>query len=264
MERRFRVPGPVHCRGPAGSEGLKNGDGVKGEKEDVAFEEFEIVITEPSLTADNLGHKTWLASYLIARRLSRIFEDELPARLLYNTAESRPRLLELGSGTGLLGIAAAAIHPALKVRLTDLPEIIENLRENVIANRNLFSDGQVPEVEALDWSLVADVPSKKSILVGDFDIVMAADPLYSPEHPRWLVNAIAANLGRTKDARVMVELPLRDCYAPEVHDFQRRMLSSGFLLLSQGKESGTEDWQTHSGERIQVDCWWGIWKWQIP
>ena len=258
IERRFRIPGPVCCRGLAGNERVK-----KGGKEDEAFTEFEVVITEPSLTADNLGHKTWLASYLLARRLLRIFEDELPASLLRDTEEIRPRLLELGSGTGLLGIAAAAIHPALKARLTDLPEIVENLRENVTANRNLFSDGRVPEVEVLDWSLVADEPSRESIHAGTFDIVMAADPLYSPEHPEWLVNAIAANLERTKDARVIVELPLRESYGPEVNDFQHLMLSRGFLLLSQGKESGTEDWQTHSGERIQVECWWGIWKWQV-
>ena len=261
MERRFRIPGRVRHQGTALGGKTKQDDGKQG-GEGVESGEIEIIIREPSLTADNLGHKTWLASYLLARRLSGIIEAEFPQDVVNDGRRTQLRLLELGSGTGLLGIAATAMYPDLKVRLTDLPEIVENLQENVVFNGELFAEGKVPEVEVLDWSLVPDEPSSRPIVMGGFDIVMAADPLYSPEHPRWLVNAIAASLKRTKDSRIIVELPLRESYTTEVYDFQHRMLSNGFQLLSQGKEVGTEDWQTTSGERVQVECWWGIWKWQ--
>jgi D-xylulose reductase len=62
----------------------------------------DIVLHEPSLTADNLGLKTWASSYLLAKRLH-----------LY--LNSLKQLLELSASAGAgiwdgaMGIAAAAV-----------------------------------------------------------------------------------------------------------------------------------------------------------
>lgn len=89
---------------------------------------LEIELVEPTLTGDNVGHKTWLSAYLLARHLPVMIEKLHPhphpsvQSLIPNP--SRPmRILELGSGTGLVGITAAALLPHAHVRLTDLPEV---------------------------------------------------------------------------------------------------------------------------------------------
>ena len=246
MSRRFRFPA------------WSGGDDLEeGGKADV-----EVVLKEPSLTADNLGHKTWLASYLLAGRLPKIWGQH--GRLGSRAADEDgkvTKLLELGSGTGLLGIAAAAAYPDVEVTLTDLPEIVRNLEDNVVANSELFRTQNVPTVEILDWSLTSDREKGDNDYSRKYDMVIAADPLYSPEHPRWLVNAIIANLKYREGARVIIELPLRDSYTPEIEDFRQRMLDVGFQLTTQGREKGFEDWESAKGERVEVECWWGVWKW---
>ena len=230
---------------------------------------IQIRLREPSLTADNLGHKTWLASYLLACRLpflephlpplsnAPIWSNRSSTSASYNVAAAI-RVLELGSGTGLLGIAAAALFPDLQVRLTDLEAIVPNLQSNVDANRALFREDNVPRVDELDWSRT---PTPES-LAERYHIILASDPLYSPSHPKWLFNTIHAYLLRCNTSRVVVELPLREAYVPEVEEFRKRMRDGGFELLESGEETGTEDWGDDARqESREVHCWWGFWGW---
>lgn len=231
---------------------------------------IHISLREPSLTADNLGHKTWLASYLLARRLPSL-KPVLPpladvptesykfSTNVYHALADPIRVLELGSGTGLLGIAAASLFPAWQVRLTDLEAIVPNLQANVNANSTLFRFSNVPKVDELDWSLTPAPPTKAT---EGYNIILASDPLYSPSHPEWLFNTIHGYLLQHETSRVVVELPLRKAYVPEVEEFKARMGDGGFALLESGEETGTEDWSDNSrqGSR-EVECWWGIWGW---
>lgn len=92
-------------------------------------------------------------------------------------------------------------------------------------------------------------------------MIIAADPLYSPSHPAWLVNTINIFLKRERNARVIVELPLREVYAFEAQDFRTRMSEAGFSLIKDGEEVGIEDWEfTSEGEQQEIKCWWGVWK----
>lgn len=212
---------------------------------------LQIQLREPSLTADNLGHKTWLTSYLLARRL--------PSLLSLDMCNSYPhaiRILELGSGTGLLGITAAALYPDATVHLTDLEEIVPNLEANVKANESLFSEEKLPTVGVLDWSLASSQATAQR-----YNLILASDPLYSPSHPAWVVNTVFSYLDDDPIARVIIELPLREAYVPEVEELRSRLADGGLTLLDSGEEFGTEDWgdKTVYG-RDQVRCWWGVWK----
>lgn len=84
------------------------------------------------------------------------------------------KILELGSGTGIVGIAAAVTLGA-KVTVTDLPHVIPNLQFNVDANADvLASRGGAVTVAALRWGEDADVEA-----VGrEFDLVLASDVVY--------------------------------------------------------------------------------------
>ncbi|KAL8787194.1 MAG: hypothetical protein Q9195_007885 [Heterodermia aff. obscurata] len=205
-----------------------------------------ITLLEPSLTGDNLGHKTWLSAYLLALRLPSLLSTLFPIN-------NPLHILELGAGTGLLGLTAAVLLPRAATHLTDLPAIIANLTQNIHANTHLFASP--PSVGALDWSEPATTNEK-------YDLIIASDPLYSPQHPAWLVDTISRQLSTNRDARVVIELPLRDAYLAEVHEMRKRMLDAGLGLLDSGEEVGREDWGSdHGVERAEVRCWWGVWGW---
>jgi hypothetical protein len=105
-------------------------------------------IREPPLTGDNLGLKTWGTAFTMAQKLEDLGAKHFP-HLLDQALSCRA--LELGSGTGLVGIAAAAIW-GLPVLLTDLPEIQPNLSHNALQNTEVVEarGGQVLST-VLDW-----------------------------------------------------------------------------------------------------------------
>jgi predicted nicotinamide N-methyase len=83
-------------------------------------------------------------------------------------------ILELGSGTGLVGIAAAATLGA-NVTVTDLPHVIPNLQFNADANASVLNlNSGAVHVAPLRWGEADDVE-----LIGrDFDLVLASDVVY--------------------------------------------------------------------------------------
>ncbi|KAL8856222.1 MAG: hypothetical protein Q9178_007139 [Gyalolechia marmorata] len=219
----------------------------------MADSDVSITLREPSLTADNLGHKTWLASYLLAKRLPSLV-SYLPDLL-----ESSGQVIELGAGTGLVGLAVAAMFD-LHVHLTDLPAIVPNLLANVTANAENITKRSTTRVGEFDWSNVRQGHIENA---RDCGLVLAADPLYSPQHPAWLVAAIDHVLKRDVAARVVIELPLREAYAPEINELKSRIEGLGLAILVEGTEWGSEDWEdAHCGnERTEVECWWAVWRW---
>ena len=108
-------------------------------------------IREPPLTGDNLGLKTWGTAYFIAKKLEWFGSTCL--NHLIHPGNNNPKLavLELGSGTGLVGIATAAIW-GCSVTVTDLPIIQQNLYTNVQQNQpTVHGRGGSLVCKALDW-----------------------------------------------------------------------------------------------------------------
>ncbi|KAF2139976.1 uncharacterized protein K452DRAFT_231380, partial [Aplosporella prunicola CBS 121167] len=227
----------------------------------------ELQIHEPSMTADNLGLKTWASSYLLARRLHILADDHAS---LPKVDGKRRFILELGSGTGLVGLAASMVM-GTEVILTDLPEIVENLDRNALTNLEVLEKHNgTAHAAILDWT----TPSTMTLSAGavkdadyqdgtKFDIILAADPLYSPEHPALLVQTMEYWLARHDDARIIVELPLRSAYRPVVEDFFSKMQRIGLKICNEGYETGVDDWGSQ-GDRTAVRCWWTVWGWNTP
>lgn len=104
--------------------------------EDEICGSFSLTIREPPLIGDSLGLKTWGSSYVLAQLLPQFSAGPL-AHLFHNDTVADPgpiEVLELGSGTALLGIAAACLWRT-NVMLTDLPNIIPNVTHNANLNR---------------------------------------------------------------------------------------------------------------------------------
>jgi predicted nicotinamide N-methyase len=209
---------------------------------------IEIVLREPSLTGDNLGLKTWTSSLLLARRLGSL-RAYLPSEEFH--------VLELGAGTGLVGIAAACVWKT-QITLTDLPEIVSNLQHNTDQNSDLVqSFGGHTSTSSLDWSDAVNAPASS---LQQYPVIVAADPLYSADHPRLLAETVGRWLLRMVDARFIVELPLRDGYDQERAELKTRLNEIGLQVEVEGTESGYDDWEASDGQLKEVTCWWAVWK----
>lgn len=209
---------------------------------------LSIILHEPSLTEDNLGLKTWTSSLLLAQRLTEC-RKHIPSDC--------SRVLELGAGTGLVGIAAACVWKA-RVLQTDLPEIVPNLLQNLAHNRDLIEEhhGRV-DARTLDWTDETDVPQHAE---EKYMVILAADPIYSPEHPKLLVSTVHRWICPDPNARFIVELPLRDRYDNEREDLRQTLRRFQFELVVEGTDTGYDDWHDRDGDPAVVKCWWSVWK----
>jgi len=217
----------------------------------------QLTLYEPPMTSDNLGLKTWASSYLLAKQLCSL-RQHIP------DLAPDAKILELGAGTGLVGMAAALVFERHTI-LTDLPEIVPNLEQNARSNSEvIFSCGGTASAAVLDWTL----PDELELDSFDgspnlFPLIVVADPIYSSDHPRMLVDAIRCHLSVDKSARLVIELPLRDAYADERQDLRDRLTGIGLRIIEQGEEVGYDDWSAGQGEELsEVKCWWGVWSWR--
>ncbi|KAK6820534.1 hypothetical protein PG987_014934 [Apiospora arundinis] len=228
--------------------------------EDAAYPPFELKIREPPITGDALGLKTWGSSYVLAQQLSRIATGPLSHLLSKTAMESPPNVLELGSGTGLLGLAAAAIWQT-GVALSDLPNIVPNLAFNVGTNRGLIEarGGQV-EADALTWGGSGEDDGQLFAKKNQFKILLVADPLYDDDHPTLLTSVIQDHLALDKDSRAVVMVPQRDAATAKLLSTLRALLSHGdnpVVCLEEDVLPCQDDWDEND-ESTQLECWWGI------
>ncbi|KAI7782542.1 hypothetical protein LA080_013178 [Diaporthe eres] len=207
-----------------------------------AYSPFDLVLREPALTGDNLGLKTWGSSYVLAQMLHTISETSLAHLFGQAARQPRPPVLELGSGTGLLGLAAAAIWRT-HVILSDLPEIVPNLAHNAEKNLSTVRErGGSLASGALTWG-------------GDEDeidpAVIVADPLYDDNHPGLLAGAIDEQLSLDTNARAMIMVPQRDAVTARLLSALREEMASKptpVVCLEETIVAGRDDWGSSEDE----------------
>lgn len=100
--------------------------------------------------------------------------------------------MELGSGTGIVGIAAA--HVGAKVTLTDRPELqpllAENMARNSIAGKALVLEWGAGSLGELDGV--------------HFDVLLIADPVYALGQVTSLVATVQQILSQNPGCRVFL------------------------------------------------------------
>lgn len=152
-----------------------------------------------------------------------------------------------------MGLAAAGTWDDVPVLLTDLPSIVPNLLRNVDANRAKLRSSV--DVAVLDWRDNAGAGAREER--DKFDLVLAADPVYSCEHPALVAGMVAAWMKQGLRGRAVVEIPLREGFAGEREAFRECMGVRGLVVVAEGVEDGFDDWG-----RGEVQCWWSVWGWK--
>lgn len=188
---------------------------------EIPYLQNRLQLREPSLTSDNLGLKTWGSSLLLASRLAKFHQQ--------NSYLKSP-VLELGSGTGLVGMISHILGH--DTTLTDLAEIVPNLRDNVSLN------GISACVEELDWLNPDSFVRNHQI---KYNTIILSDPLYSPQHPRWIVDMIHLFLANERSAAVLLQLPIRRNFEKERAFLWRLMVENGYVAVEEEREQGHDD-----------------------
>ena len=173
-------------------------------------------------------------------------------------------MLELGAGTGLVGIAAAAGLGA-NVVLTDLPAIATgNLAANVRANQSVIERRKgAARAAVLDWLAHEDDGKLRLELGKDkFGVVVAADCVYERAQAGLVAKVVERWLEKSKRTVLMVESPVREGFDGEMKAFREELGAVGLAVREEGTESGYDDWEGEGDELRDVECWWAVWGWR--
>jgi predicted nicotinamide N-methyase len=142
----------------------------------------------------SIGSQTWGGACVLAELLATD-----PAG--FGLTEVAPlRVLELGSGTGLVGMAfaraaeLASREPHVTIICTDFyPSVLKNLAANIAVNFPA-ENGSGPLISShfLDWStFLSDETASLPPFNLPFDLILGADIVYEPEHAAWIYACVA-------------------------------------------------------------------------
>lgn len=183
---------------------------VHGSPHDADAIEVRLTDGTPATGADHtdVGLQSWGASIVVSDVMCAC-----PARFGLSAEQlgPAPRIVELGAGTGLVGITMAKLLPRIGVSdgtiiATDYhPAVLANLKENIAANfpptdNNNDNDddddqrrpSQPLQTCLLDWS----APCLDPPLHEPADMLVATDVVYAPEHAVWLRDCAGRLLAR--------------------------------------------------------------------
>ncbi|KAK5682677.1 hypothetical protein LTS10_005806 [Elasticomyces elasticus] len=205
-----------------------------------ASDQIVIQIADPQgIIADNLALATWGSSEVLANTLHRLPIPDVSATGLQTDVFP---VLELGAGTGLVGLSAAAVWKCWTC-LTDLPPILPNLEANVALNRDILAQHGGSAACGHDGAFKARV-------------ILAADTVYSEEHPELLTQAVTARLEKSDKARFVMCYPLRIGYLDHIRDLWERLETAGLVCVDEGRESLDKSWDEDTPYE------WCVWRWQ--
>lgn len=126
---------------------------------------------------DRIATKVWDCAIIMSHYFEQVVADN-PNFFVGK------RVIELGSGTGFLGLACWALG-SKSVTLTDLSSVLPHLVENVEICRRFYSDGGELEVSELCWG-----QTPLNDMIGNFDIIIASDVIYELEYFPALLHTI--------------------------------------------------------------------------
>jgi predicted nicotinamide N-methyase len=221
--------------------------------------DISVNIHAPELRSENLSLTTWGSSFVLANQLHNIEVDR--RSFTHNGID----ILELGAGTGLVGLSGAVIWKG-GVVLSDLSGIVPGLAQNIQSNQEiLVAAGVSATCGSLDWNKPTELHLQvdgDGILETLSDearqaaVVLAADCIYDSDHPEMLANTIFAWLRPGERSRAIIAYPLRVAYLDAIRDMWERLEAGGLILIQEGREDAGEEFE----DETLIE--WCVWKWK--
>mmetsp|Transcript_52388 Transcript_52388/g.170015 ORF Transcript_52388/g.170015 Transcript_52388/m.170015 type:complete len:245 (+) Transcript_52388:36-770(+) len=189
---------------------------------EIGSRSLRLVDIDGSRALEETGVSVWDAALIFAKALGR-----QPALLFSGSRGPHPRVLELGSGTGVLGIAAALL--GAEVVLTDLPALAGLAEQNVALNaESIDAAGGSARFGALDWQ----APDLERF-DGQVDVLLAADPVWRAEQAP-LFAAVVRRVLTANRCRLLLARSDRTC----VHEAAEALFEA---LAAEGLEAEALD-----------------------
>ncbi|XP_058736157.1 uncharacterized protein LOC131608257 [Vicia villosa] len=135
---------------------------------------IQSTVTIRQLPSEGISFQLWPTATTLVSLLDnhRINPTNSPLSTVFTSRNAR--ILELGSGTGIVGIVAA-VTLGSNVTLTDLPHVVPNLKFNAEANAAVVgSSGGTVTFAPLRWGHADDV----EVIGREFDVIVASDVVY--------------------------------------------------------------------------------------
>ena len=144
-----------------------------------------------------------LASYLS----DMVSQPKAPSPLFEIMRGSRnhvSRVIELGSGCGIVGLEVTRECVGMDILLTDLPEAMGILNQNVGEARSASQCGEVA-TKVLDWNYA--LPDE--VFRARYDVIIVSDCTYNSDSIPALVKTMAALVEKSVDALIVVSMKIR-------------------------------------------------------
>jgi hypothetical protein len=169
-------------------------------------------------------------------------QTALLAKIL--SAAHGPRVLELGTGCGIVGLEMHYLCPNSEVILTDLPEAMEVLDHNAQLVRSRTDEGHL-ETMVLDWEEPLPEPLKKA----PKDVILVSDCTYNSDSIPALVKTLAALIGISPSALAVVSMKVRHDSEATFFDL---MSNAGLVSLEHSTIPMPDRFRSESGQRLEV------------
>ena len=205
-------------------------------------EEQIITVRQNSSVQEHTGGIVWETSYLLASYLLERFRDDdrqkrIPAQhsaTVGRSADSPPplgKVLEIGSGCGMLGLVLAASGLSSSVILTECSEVMDDLRSNVQRNIDVRSNllsRDVVSAKLLRWDCLeediagfddiqndAKNSGKESLHLRphSFDTIVGTDVVFTPTLVRPLLACLALMAHKHTNIYLCLQVRCADSHA---------------------------------------------------
>ena len=199
-----------------------------------------------------LGAQTWGG----ARVLAEIIIQNPHRFALHQESAVKPKILELGAGTGLVSLAAfrylASKGLGANIYATDFnPSILDNLVHNISINKLAIPEPNTDlEIScvSLDWS---DPDATDADLFNSVDLVLGADVIYEELHARWIRTCLEKFMRKPRPGTVQPTFHLVTPLRP-THTFESNTIEEIFPLRSE--TSGQYGWELVVFSRYSILC----------
>ncbi|KKA18344.1 hypothetical protein T310_7710 [Rasamsonia emersonii CBS 393.64] len=203
-------------------------------------------------TGNNIARHIWDAALAAVMCLQRGITDPGATAMprlqdhLRGRGDQTLRVVELGSGCGIVGIALAEMMPRCAVTLTDLPEVDDIVARNIKAAHP--ARGSTIDFRVLDW----DQAPGEDVFSQPVDLVLVSDCTYNADSLPSLVRMIDALVRRSSNALVLVALKRRHdseaVFFDLMHDAALSTLERDTIALPSPYADGDEDLQENTIE----------------